>query len=801
MASYPPTIEFSLFTGPRDPLVDGFLEGGSEAPATGRQSCPRTWGVSEITLTAGGSSTSYDDRGHDPIPAGRDGHFYFAPFAESVRVEWTLVKPENAQTMIMELFRAGHGAPIWRRTFDAEAARKGRLDDPWRGDFPMDEWIDRVRFPHGVVTAADSPYMLKIRAEGAQVEDGFVERFTYFDILVESIELEWGGADLIPDGAPAGVDAFHRDDTIALERVIVADLARGGIDTPRMEVVLRCNTFLTAAGQMQGDHLYDRHAKQWGSGPRIPLLAKISLARGEGAPVHGGDSAKALGPLEILWDWESEDETTLLAGRYPTAAVRTYLGTKLDHVRRDGTGPYDSTNCHADYGGKRGVAGVFPTANGAFPHPVTACTTRIWASTSTPILEGEGAGHAGAIFQPSRMARDTYTVSAWLARVGGRVLLDVVDPAEGLRQQYTDLPRAATGLFDVVRSIDARYIRKAPSVEASNVAAASTQHALAGVRINWTATEDAAFQGLYETYIDRIRTKTLKRKDGVVDAAAGHPVPDWMEDLEHAYGEISQSAASTHAVTTACEYAVFRRKHLVDATRDYVIRKERVFNGPKSQYDSWRETVGPAMDDAQWMLRFYAGLSDDKKAKIDLALDARMQQRTTATQDAYRDRCALVGCHVFKRAGSQYMIETATDDNRGFLTYHVTDTVRFQRQNGTFEIFPSTHGGLAPSFETLTGKGHALLLIYLPTTVRNGLNNHYTVGAQPVIAHEAGHTFFLCHAPARPGRREAGGFSRRHHDPADMLCLMNYDFESDHLCGLCNLKLRGWSLAGMGLLA
>ena len=802
MATYPGAIEFSLFTGAPDPLVDGFQEGGAATPATGRQNCPKTWGVQEIKLTCGASSTSFDDRGHEPIPAGRAGHFFFAPIEDSVTVSWKLKQGANAETMVMELFRAGSGAPIWRRTLDSAAAQEEAFAEAWKGNFPGNEWIDTARFPHGLVTAADSPYLLKIRAEGSDVEDGFVERFTYFDVIVDSLALEWGGAALLPAGAPADVAGEYSVDTRASEEAIVNGLAAKAIDAERLDVVLPCDTFLSEAGQMKGNYLFERHKAQWGSGPRIPLLAKIAIAKAGGGAVQGGESAKALGPLDILWDWESEDETALLAARYPTAAVRTYLGTKLVHARNDGTGPPGSTNCHVAHGGKRGGGGVFPTANGAFPYAVTACAARVWASTSRPLLEGDGAGSAGAIFQPSRMARDTYKVSAWVARVNGEAVLDRTDAAETLRQDYPDLPTAATGLFEVVREVHARYIRKAPSVEAADVNAASAQHALAGVRLVWSATEDGAFQAAYAGYIDRMQNRTLLDKDGVARATAGAPVPQWMEEMHYAF-DLDQSAATTHAVLTAWEYAVFREKHLIDAIRDYV-NKDRFYNGPKRAYRRWRNQAGADADDSQYLLDFYDGLAAGKQAQVDNALQATLAGLGAADEAAYKDRCALVGCHVLKRAGSQYLIETATAANRGFVTFHAVDTVRFKLRNGGYEIVPSSHGGLAPSFETLTDKRHTLLLIYLPTTVRGGVVNHYTVGAQPVIAHEAGHTFFLCHAPAdmnKPGVREAGGFSRKHHDPADLLCLMNYDFDSDHLCGLCNLKLRGWDLEGMGVLA
>jgi len=797
MPTYPGAISFAQFTGPAHPLIQGFQVGGVQAP-TGIHRCPKTWGISELTLTsAGRSSTSQDNRNHAPIAAGPT-QFHFAPTVDDVVISWKLRDGARAQTLILELFRVGWGAPIWRRTLNAAAAQAGTLD--WSGVFPAGEWIDQVRFPHHMVTAADSPYQFKARAEGGDIEDGYVERFTYFNVLVDSLELEWGGSPLLPAGAAAGVTVPFQADTRAAEVTLLADLAAGGNPSQaNMEVILPCNQFGSAAAQMQGDFLFTKHREQWGTGPRIPLKVKVLLARAAGGGVHGGESAKALGALELLWDWESDDETALLPARYAKAPVRAFLDPRLRHKRNDGTAPTDSTNCHVDHGGKRGGGAIFPAiAPPDFPFTVAAAPTRVWAATSTLLTTGAHAGYSGVLFQPSRMARDTFKVSVSVARIAGNPVLDTLAAAPALRGQYPDLPTVSTGTFEVLRRINARYIRKDATVAASNVALASTEHALSGVRLVWAANEDAAFQAQWDTHFDRIRNRTLKDRHGVVSPNAGSPVPDWHDELQLAFEGIPQGFATTHAAVTAWEYPVFKEKHLVEVTREYV-HENRFFNTPLRRYTAWRHAAGAAANDAVYLLGFYNGLSARKRAIIDARVDARLAGLTVANNAAYRNRLGLFGVHSFKRIAQQYLIETATAANAGFVTFHVVDTFRLRRPDGTHETVPSDSGGLAPSFETLPSGKHALLLIYLPDVVRAGLVNHYTVGAQPVIAHEAGHTFFLCHAPASPGIADAPGFSATHHDPADLFCLMNYDFTSDHLCGLCNLKLRGWSLAGMGL--
>ncbi|MEM7156324.1 MAG: hypothetical protein AAF799_25950 [Myxococcota bacterium] len=810
MATYPGKIEFSMFTGPKNPLVDGYLEGGSKTPINDRKHCKKTWGISELKLTCEGSSTSYEARDHEAIAAGRRGHFFFAPTVDSVKISWKLVQPDNAETLILELFRAGSGAPIWQRTLDAKAAKKLTFKDAWKGEFPKKEWIDKKLFPDGVVTAAGSPYMLKARAEGDQVEDGYVERFTYFDILVKKIELSWGGTDFLPTAAHSSVDNKFKQDTRAHEASIITGLTNSAVTTQRMPVVMPCNQFLTSASQMKGDYLHDNHKKQWGDGPRIPLLAKISLTKANGDAVHGGDSAKALAGLDIMWDWEGEDEMALLNTRYTNDAVSSYLALRRRLPYKSNEGPSGSTNCHADYGGKRGGGAVFPAnarplpnslPSNKFAFEVRACGTRDWAALSRPHTTGDHAGYSGVLFQPSRMARDTYKVSAYVANISGAPVLDTQTPAATIRTtDFPDLPRASTGLFDMVREVNARYIRKAPSVSASNVARASQQHALAGVKLTWTQNEDNAFQNNYATYLDRIKNRTLLDKRGIQDAKRGLPVPDWFNQFEASMRGISQAASTTHAALTIWEHAMFKQLILVETIREYVLQKNRKFNGPRNDYNRWRNTTNQNADDSTYLLSFYNNLNDNKKAKIDQAHLSKMGNMHSDTSVHYLYKLGNVAMHGFKLACSQYMIETATANNRGFITFHVVDTIRVKNRNGTHTIVPSGTGGVAPSSETLPDARHAMLLVFLPDAVRNNPNNVYTVGAEPVIAHEMGHTFYLCHAPAGRNEAPAPGFSTNHHDPADLKCLMNYDFTSDHLCGLCNLKLRGWSLKKMGVL-
>lgn len=58
-----------------------------------------------------------------------------------------------------------------------------------------------------------------------------------------------------------------------------------------------------------------------------------------------------------------------------------------------------------------------------------------------------------------------------------------------------------------------------------------------------------------------------------------------------------------------------------------------------------------------------------------------------------------------------------------------------------------------------------------------------------VASHELGHQMFLAHAPSGP----VAGADRTAHDAEDPTCLMGYLPNVDHFCGLCVLRLQGWS--------
>ena len=133
----------------------------------------------------------------------------------------------------------------------------------------------------------------------------------------------------------------------------------------------------------------------------------------------------------------------------------------------------------------------------------------------------------------------------------------------------------------------------------------------------------------------------------------------------------------------------------------------------------------------------------------------------------------------------------------GMVIFHVESPVAYRQTDGTIVAPDSQTGGLSPSTSSKWQGRGSVNLVFLPQIPTADPNAKYHVPVTGVITHEAGHNLYLCHAPAEAyaqggPEKAAPGAQNYAHDKDDLRCLMNYDERSDHLCGYCNLKLRGW---------
>jgi hypothetical protein len=66
------------------------------------------------------------------------------------------------------------------------------------------------------------------------------------------------------------------------------------------------------------------------------------------------------------------------------------------------------------------------------------------------------------------------------------------------------------------------------------------------------------------------------------------------------------------------------------------------------------------------------------------------------------------------------------------------------------------------------------------------------------FVHEIGHHLFLPHSPF-PAASPPGGSAQSRHDVVDNNCIMSYDPSRTEFCGLCQLRLRGWSATALDM--
>lgn len=128
-------------------------------------------------------------------------------------------------------------------------------------------------------------------------------------------------------------------------------------------------------------------------------------------------------------------------------------------------------------------------------------------------------------------------------------------------------------------------------------------------------------------------------------------------------------------------------------------------------------------------------------------------------------------------------------------------------------------------YSTVAGKfplgENGLTLFKFPNNGEHNLNNRgsFTAGVAPALStadrhksaflmfeegaatktliHEVGHLLFLAHAPGHfDPPKQPDGYQPNAHDKNEF-CIMSYHDSKKHLCGLCQLKLRGWHYSGV----
>jgi hypothetical protein len=471
---------------------------------------------------------------HGPISSNSSDRFHFAPGAEDLNIHWKFKNPQYITSALIELFRksAVLEAAIWSKElkwdhkpcdeegvthFDGNVNVNYQLHATQASAVTVAQPLG-LALPGDYVTVEHSPYKLKMTItgylQGANVTR--IVRWLYLDVLLNELVLSFGGhQELDPNradithsfqwtlaGAIVPQTVTLRNETLQLEQQIIQNL---GSPTDDNKIILDSSdhAFNTDSKTMYGnDEMYRRHKQLWGNGPRIPIYAEVMLRSTNDRSVR---SPVALGDLRFLWDWEDGVDSKIKrwATRGFQSETKKFLEKALDYLvdieTTQGHQPHGSTNCHKDHGGKRGegaepifpiqtAAGYLPATAGliagVFPIQVGACAQRNWAVESHVRSTGFKAGFTGVIFQPSRMAGDTYKVSVYFIPPDSRAVFPFDAEAKEMKKQVK-APQANTGVFEIWRRFNVFYFKKG-NTETGDVNALKTIYSEAGAQLNVT---------------------------------------------------------------------------------------------------------------------------------------------------------------------------------------------------------------------------------------------------------------------------------------------------------------------------
>jgi hypothetical protein len=787
------------------------------------------YGIVSLNVVAAGglSSKCYLPPDAPAAPAGGDDKFHFVPEYETVEIRYEIKDKFALITGAkLEVFSRFDATPLWSvdltplgvdwwshgkhvikwdgRLIQAPTAEQKGTDGGGKGmthDFTTLA-LDKTRdpFPDGYFTLEFPPYKLKLTVTGdQQARANPVAAWTYWHILIKSIELEVGDEENIP--AILVDDDRHKMDKNVRKRLI----AKGGIPATggSVEVVLLSNVFKTSLAQMNTNVGFTKYQDLWGKGPQIPLNAKIRLADSADAEVKIDETPKgavALGKAKFLWDWEDPDE--LVDAQQPGAPTPAAFIKDAINYYKDGTDATRSgsdhkypkgDNCHVDRGGERGPGAdlVFQAHDGyapadtltagKFPFKVVGCTQeRFWASLSQGWTKGKLKGKTGVIFQPTRMGGDDYIITVYLAydrTAKDKLALDVkTEPLVAPDQ----IKSKATGKFQIWREVHiARHITKLSTL------AGLLPAKLAGVQAN--------FQ---KPYVH------LEDKMGADNAYA-------LTDHKLANGSAPNYNALLRARLTGTGNGLFTQNLATDAAADHASVDSMVL--ARSYGDFVKATH----------LALNPGVSAASGDIAALATEQGNSEDTMAQALGPWNHASALAANVVARlvATSTWLVNNGvdTDIKYGKLLDDLLFNVGEPFAGDLQLVSGGKNGATAPPGVT------TLEFRFTNTVLRDqfagGRPVAYWYGsaidpsdAKPdrcvimfwlarvdYFSHEFGHHFFLPHAKY-PTASPPGGHQDNRHDDVDSGCLMTYSQVRPAFCGLCQLRIRGWSADGAGAL-
>ncbi len=795
-------------------------------------------------------------------PIDASSHYAYLPGVDAMNACWTVTSAGAATKAKLELFSALKSGAVWTREYtggEAVTLLSGPGSDG-SGTFDLGtvsitgdpDFLANVPNVHG------APYQLRLTITGSRGK--VTTAWTYFDVLVHSLELHWGPDTLIPGGDIADVlpiyQALTRRDEPALLNALSATATR--ID-PDAAVELPLKSTNAAYLDLQEwytwrDFSFLRFKGRWGKGPRLPVLVTVAMkSRGGDDGVTTPLALQALGPAEFLWDWRDKARRPIEESKIRRMQAPGRSSWRRSSTRRTPPASRPTASTRTRIAAASGGALTVSSPPSAIPRFFPSASPLRRLARGGPSAKRRPRGRTReADRHPSpghsrRPASEQLPAPLFLAS-GRKAALDVGGAMDDLVTANQDLPTTKTGMMEVRRRIDARYIRKGTSTGRIDLDAVSQEYAKGGIKLVWTEPTWAKVD--FDTYFNEAlnpdntgeaTTYTRNRVFQKTARARRSAMSDWKvykggsstkvdSPVKAALGAYDQwfgcKAGATRVGASAANFTVPNRD-LVEAP--YIstvvaayISKNRKINDKLRKWNRLK-TQNPTVADPQLRVTFFnTVLTAAERLKLLPEIKRLYEDDGWAGWDVPRD-------NVLKWANKNYNYKSskllyvsvemhlrkvlADTAFEGVTLFHYQDFYEVLDATGAVESRQCEIGGVAAvEINADLGLSGAFLVWDHPSngqrqalarqlceqagTTPQGVDHHtgpnhgsctFQNGNHTVV-HEFGHFLHLPHAAPTGGEHEAAV-----HDSNDAKCILNYDPDALHLCGGCLLRLRGWA--------
>jgi hypothetical protein len=271
-----------------------------------------------------------------------------------------------------------------------------------------------------------------------------------------------------------------------------------------------------------------------------------------------------------------------------------------------------------------------------------------------------------------------------------------------------------------------------------------------------------ASTGVFETWRELHVVEYLKKNASITDVA----IPVFQAYYDAAHVKIVDKSGGS----TLMEEAVYE-KRLADAVKTQPpwvqAAVDKTFNQYRTNYGVHFREYAAFMPEVEAVMK-------QKLKGAFAAWWAGSGGTPFNTEPKYYERCKAWARDIMEELCKSYV-----NADPGVTVMHVSGLYNFETR------VEKRLNGFAPDID----RTKSVFLLCA------GPDNYSVRGrVEETLAHEIGHLMFLPHAPFTSGTDEIEGPQPNRHDATYVNCLMGYDISAERkLCGLCILRMRGWS--------